>query len=221
VMATASGEKAPSPLSTLVSTRSVICAYFGSGLQLFIGSAVMAWMPSYLNRYYDLTPDRAGAGAAAFVLSAGVGMILWGILSDRLGRHMPVRKVTLVIWLCILSSVILSLAFSLPTGRAQLLLIGIGMFFAVGSAGPAGAMVANLTNPSVHGSAFATLTLANNLLGLAPAPFVTGILADRFGLQVAFQFVPLIGLVSAVLFWIGRYHYLRDLQSRQFPINPA
>jgi MFS family permease len=201
----------PSGLSTLISTRSVICAYIGSGLQLFIGSAVMAWMPSYLNRYYHLPPDRAGALAAAFVLSAGIGMIVCGIVSDRIGRSRPVRKVNLVITLCMLSCALLLLAFSLPTGWPQLTLIAIGMFFAAGSAGPSGAMVANLTNPSVHGSAFAALTLANNLLGLAPAPFVTGMLADRLGLQAAFQLVPLIGLLSAAVFWMGRQNYLRDL----------
>jgi MFS family permease len=213
-----------SALSTLVSTRSVVCAYVGSGLQLFIGSAVMAWMPSYLNRYYALPLDRAGVAAAAFVLTGAIGMILCGVLSDRLGRLKPVRKVTLVIWLCLISSVLLSIAFSLPTGRPQLLLIAIGMLFAVGSAGPAGAMVANLTNPSVHGSAFATLTLANNLLGLAPAPFLTGMLADRLGLQSAFQFVPLIGLVSAAVFWIARRNYLHDLAQQRLtavpPSNP-
>jgi MFS family permease len=209
-----------SALSTLVSTRSVVCAYVGSGLQLFIGSAVMAWMPSYLNRYYALPLDRAGVLAAVFVLTGGIGMILCGILSDRLGRLAPVRKVTLVIWLCLVSCVLLSIAFSLPTGPMQLLLIGFGMFFAVGTAGPSGAMVANLTNPSVHGSAFATLTLANNLLGLAPAPFLTGMLADRVGLQSAFQFVPLIALVSAAVFWIARRSYLNDL-SQQRPAVAA
>ena len=32
---------------------------------------------------------------------------------------------------------------------------------------------------AISGTAFATLTLANNLLGLAPGPWVTGLLADR------------------------------------------
>lgn len=204
-------------LATLVSTRSVLCAYFGSGLQLFIGSAVMAWMPSYLNRYYAMPLDRAGVTAAGFVLTAGLGMILWGMLSDRLGRQSPERKLTLVIALCLASSILLWTAFSLPHGTPQLALIALGMFFATGSTGPSGAMVANLTNPAVHGSAFAALTLANNLLGLAPAPFVVGLLADRFGLQAAFEFVPLIGLLSAGVFLIAKRHYLADLRPAAAP----
>jgi hypothetical protein len=34
--------------------------------------------------------------------------------------------------------------------------------------------------------------VANNLLGMAPGPIVTGALADRFGLAAALQFAPLV-----------------------------
>ena len=52
------------PLRTLYSSRSVISAYVGSGLQLFVGGTVIVWMPSYLNRYYEMGTDKAGAVAA-------------------------------------------------------------------------------------------------------------------------------------------------------------
>jgi MFS family permease len=73
-------------------------------------------------------------------------------------------------------------------------------------------MVANLTHAAIHGTAFATLTLANNLLGLAPGPFVTGALADKFGLQVALQIIPSISLIAAFAFMLGRRYYESDLQ---------
>jgi predicted MFS family arabinose efflux permease len=64
----AEGEPVPSGgrvrLRTLISTPSVICAYIGSGLQLFIAGSLFAWLPSYLNRAYGLPPDRAAAVAA-------------------------------------------------------------------------------------------------------------------------------------------------------------
>ena len=58
---------------------------------------------------------------------------------------------------------------------ALVLLGAVGIFFAAGTSGPAGAMVANLTRESIRSTAFGTLTLANNLLGLAAGPLVTGI----------------------------------------------
>ena len=41
----------------------MICAYVGSGLQLFIAGSLFAWLPSYLNRAYGLAPDKAGIAA--------------------------------------------------------------------------------------------------------------------------------------------------------------
>jgi MFS family permease len=201
-------------LASLGSTPSVLCAYVGSGLQLFISGAMIVWMPSYLNRYHGLAPDKAAVTAAGLLLLSGAGMVLWGMFSDRLSRSAPERKATLAIVLCLLCCVLLSVAFRLPAGPAQLLVIAAGLFVAAGVTGPSGAMVANLTDAAVHGAAFAALTLANNLLGLAPGPVVTGALADRLGLDVAFQIIPLISIAAAVVFWIGRRNYLKDLAAR-------
>ncbi|MDX9669067.1 MULTISPECIES: MFS transporter [unclassified Pseudomonas] len=199
------------PLSTLYSSRSVVATYIGSGLQLFVGGTVIVWMPSYLNRYYAMGTDKAGAVAAIIVLCSGAGMIVCGMLSDRLCRHSPERKVALAIGYCLGSCLLLSAAFALPPGPAQLLLIGLGMLIAAGTTGPAGAMVANLTHASVHGTAFATLTLANNLLGLAPGPFLTGRLSDLIGLQGAFQLVPLVSIAAAAVFFYAKCHYRKDI----------
>lgn len=199
------------PLRTLFSSRSVIATYIGSGLQLFVGGTVIVWMPSYLNRYYDMGTDKAGGMAAIIVLCSGAGMILCGMLSDRLCRQSPERKVSLAIAYCLGSCMLLSLAFALPAGPAQLALICLGMLIAAGTTGPAGAMVANLTHYSVHGTAFATLTLANNMLGLAPGPFITGRVSDVIGLHGAFQLVPMVSIAAAAVFFYAMCHYQKDI----------
>jgi len=218
---TATGEhlrklNAPPALKTLLpglfSAKSVVCAYIGSGLQLFIMGSMLAWMPSFLNRYYDMAPDRAGVTAAIFVLITGVGMIGCGILTDRLSRNFAVRKWAMAITYCLVSFALLMIAFRLPAGLPQLVLIGAGMFLVVGTIGPAGAMVANLTHPTIHATAFATLTLANNLLGLAPGPFVTGMVADRIGLLGAMQVIPFIAVAAAAAFAVGQRYYADDLR---------
>ncbi len=200
-----------SPLWSLFSTRSVICAYIGSGLQLFISGALLSWMPSLLNRYYGMEPDRAGLMASLFVLCSGAGMILCGVLSDRLCRDLPGRKIALAIVYCALCCVLLLLGFHQAPGTAQLLFVGAGMFVAAGTTGPAGAMVANLTHPLIHGTAFATLTLANNLLGMAPGPVLTGVVADRVGLMAALQWLPLMSVGSMLVFLVAHRTYHRDL----------
>jgi MFS family permease len=195
----------------LFSCTSVICAYIGSGLQLYIMAAVIAWMPSYLNRYYAMTPDKAGVTAAAFVLIGAIGMVICGVVTDRVCRHSPPRKLAMAIAYCLTTAIILGVAFQLTPGVAQLAVIGVGMFLVAGTCGPAGAMVANLTPTPIHATAFATLTLANNLLGLAPGPLLTGVLADHVGLLDAFKLTPVMALFAAFAFWLGRAHYAKDI----------
>lgn len=204
-------DKASRPLRTLYSSRSVLSAYVGSGLQLFVGGTVIVWMPSYLNRFYGMTTDKAGAVAAIIVLCSGAGMILCGMLSDRMCRQRPDRKIVLSIAYCLGSCLLLSLAFALPFGTPQLVIICLGMLVAAGTSGPAGAMVANLTHYSVHGTAFATLTLANNLLGLATGPLLTGKVSDLIGLDNAFQLVPLVSIAAAAVFLYAKRHYHNDM----------
>ena len=211
VAANKAGAAVKRPLHTLFSSRSVIGAYIGSGLQLFVGGTVIVWMPSYLNRYYDMAADKAGGVAAIIVLCSGAGMILCGMLSDRLCHQSPERKIALAIAYCLGSCLLLSAAFALPAGPAQLVLICLGMLIAAGTTGPAGAMVANLTHYSVHGTAFATLTLANNMLGLAPGPFLTGKVSDLIGLHAAFQLVPLVSVAAAAVFFYAKCYYNNDV----------
>ena len=208
----AAAPAARTPLRSLVNSRSVVGAYIGSGLQLFVGGTVIVWLPSYLNRYYAMATDAAGAVAAMIVLVSGIGMIACGMLSDRLCRNAPASKIKLAIGYSLGSCALLSLAFALPHGTPQLVVLGMGMFLAAGTSGPAGAMVANLTPLPIHGTAFATLTLANNLLGLAAGPLITGVLADALGLATAFQLVPLISVAAAGVFYFAKRSYLNDIQ---------
>lgn len=199
-------------LASLIATPSVIATYLGSGLQLFVCAAIPAWMPSFLNRYYDLEPGRAAVSAAGFLLVGAVGMLLGGMVNDRLCRSWLSRSPTVALAICGGSFVLLTTGFLLPQGAPQLMLIALGLFVAAGVTGPAGAMVANLTDRRAHGSAFALLTLANNMLGLAPGAFVTGLLADRLGgLDRALQLIPLTCLAAAGAFLFATRTYRRDL----------
>lgn len=199
------------PLRALVASRSVRLAYLGSGLQMFAAGSLPAWLPSFLNRNYGYAVDRAGQVAALLLLACGAGMVMCGVVSDRLAQQRPERKITLAMAYSIGTAACLALAMALPPGPAQLVLIGLAMFLVAGTTGPAGAMVANLTPLAMHGSAFATLTLANNLIGLAPGPILTGRIADAAGLAGAFRLLPLPCIAAALVFAAMRRSYLADL----------
>lgn len=199
------------PLRALFSGRSIKLAYLGSGLQLIAAGALPAWLPSFFNRYYHMNVGQASRTAALLLLFCGVGMILCGMAGDRLAQGRADRKVGLAIGYCLTAALALALALQFPPGAAQIALLGLAMFFVAGTTGPSGAMVANLTPLAIHGSAFATLTLANNLIGLAPGPILTGWLADKLGLLETLRLLPLPCCLAALVFALARRSYLADL----------
>ena len=191
-----------SNLGALFSGRALKCAYVGSGLQLFVAGALPAWLPTYFVRYYDLPLKQATSLAALFLALGGTGMVVCGMISDKLVPETRQRAV-LSAFYCMGCAGAITAAFALGPGTAQLVLLGIGMFLAAASAGASGAIVAALTPAALHGTAFAVLTLANNALGLAPGPIVTGWLADRLGLLGALQLLPFASLAAALVFIVG------------------
>ncbi|MBS9372163.1 MFS transporter [Rhodococcus sp. B50] len=200
------------PISTLFTSPAVWCAYLGGGLQMFTAAVLLAWTPSFFNREYGLAPDKAGMVASIFVLLIGTGMVVCGVITDRVSRTNPSAKWTSAIAFCVISLVSLGIGFQLTPGPAQLTLIGIGAFFAAGSSGSTAAMVARLTHESVRASALGTLTVANNVLGLATGPFVVGVLADRLGLLAALQLAPLVYALAIVSLIFGRRLYASGVQ---------
>jgi MFS family permease len=205
-----------SDVGALFTGRRLQSAYVGSGLQLFVASALPAWLPSYFVRYYDLPLKQATSLAALFLAIGGIGMIACGMFSDRQVQTTAQRALLSACY-CIGCALMLTGAFAGGPGLPQLLFLGIAMFLAAASAGPAGAMVATLTPAALHGTAFAVLTLANNAFGLAPGPIVTGWLADRIGLVGALQWLPVASVAAATVFFLGS----RRTQSEIAAAEPA
>jgi predicted MFS family arabinose efflux permease len=187
-------------LRLLFSGRQLQCAYVGSGLSLFAAAALPAWLPTYFVRYYDLPLEKAAPLAALFLAIGGAGMVLCGAISDKFVRNSSQRALLSVIY-CLGCALMITVAMRLGPGAPQMVFLGAGMFLAAASAGPAGAMVANLTPAALHGTAFAVLTLANNAFGLAPGPILTGWLADRVGLLGAMQWLPVASIFAALVFF--------------------
>ncbi|MFJ9368605.1 MFS transporter [Nocardia sp. NPDC101769] len=211
------------PLSSLFATVSVWCVYLAGGLQLFVSAVLMAWLPSFFNRSYGMAPDRAGLTAAVYALLIGVGMIGCGMIADRVARAEPARLWSIVAVYCVISLVVLMVAFSLPIGPAQRIALGIGALFCAGSTGAISSLVINLTHPSLRATAFGTAVLFNNVFGLAAGPLVVGVLADHYGLPTALRLVPLAYLGVLAVAVLGRRAHPAGLRgpARSQTVSPS
>jgi hypothetical protein len=57
--------------------------------------------------------------------------------------------------------------------------------------------------------------LANNLIGLAPGPFIVGVLSDVLGLKLALALAPVMALAAAVFFVLASRSYEADAARNQ------
>ncbi len=194
----------------LFATRTANCAYLAFAFSYFVTGSMVAWLPSYLNRYHAMDPAKAALSTGILVLTAGVGMVAGGALADRMSRNDRRNRMRIPALYALGSALLLLAAFLGPPGTSQFVLIAAGLFVGAGFAGPSGAVVADMTHASIHATVFATATLINNLIGLAPGPFIIGLIADHSSLQTAMKFVPVAGLLSAALYFIGSKSYEAD-----------
>jgi len=185
--------------------------YFAGGIQLFC-TGTLAWaMPLLLTESYGMTLQQAGRMTALFLLACAVGMVLCGLLVDRTARRDPAATPRLSVAFSLLTAALFAGAFFSLPGQMQLALIGGGLLLVGGITGVTGAMIANSTPREIHSTAMAVLALSYNLVGLAPGPYITGLLADRFDLLTALKILPLPCLLSALAMIAAKRDYAAEV----------
>jgi len=197
----------------LVRSPTMLWVCLGGAAQLVIVSAVWAWLPSFLNRVHGVAPDQAGIQAALVVLSGAAGSVVWGAVADRAGGRRLRNKLYVMAALCVAALAVLAPAFAATMSfGAQYALIAIGGFLMTCTVGPVSAVVADVVHPGVRATGLSVLALAQNLFGLAAGPFVTGVLSDLYGLQMALALVPAFGVLAAFFFLLAARCYESDVR---------
>lgn len=205
-----------SVVAALLKPRTAIVTCIGAGLQLVMVSTTYAWLPSYFNRFYGLTPDRAGARTGIVVLVGGIGAIVWSIVADRMTPRFPCARLHVPAIAATATALLMGFAFAiLPPGPAQFVFIVAGAATMTASIGPVCAVVVDVVHPAVRATAAAVLSLAQNLFGLAAGPLLTGLLSDAYGLPFAMSVVPLFCLLAAGVFVLAARTYRFDLDNAE------
>lgn len=202
-------------LANLLGTPTLMLVALAGGCTMFAQTSFIAWIPSYLNRYYELDPAQASMGTGLLIICISIGMILGGNLVDRLSQHNRVNRLRISMAYCLGSALTLFVALSLEPGTTQFVLIGLGLSVSTSFLGPALAVAADVTPKANHATTFALLALAYMLIGAAPGPFITGWIADVTSLKTALLLAPIGSLLGALFFFLAGRAYLRIRQLPQ------
>ncbi|GLZ47561.1 MFS transporter [Actinomycetospora sp. NBRC 106375] len=193
--------RGPRAVAGVLRTRTVVATVAGMALLLVIASSLYTWLPTLLERELHLAPARAGGLAAVVMLAGVVGTVVAGLLADRSARRDPHARLRTPLLAGLAASALLVPAFAVvAAGPGQLVLVVLGSAAVTAAVGPAAAAVVDVTQPGVRATAVSVLVVAQNLLGLAVGPVLTGALADALGLGTALALVAGLGVAAAAAF---------------------
>jgi predicted MFS family arabinose efflux permease len=194
-------------------SRSILAAYAANGILIFVAGTMLAWLPTFFNRVWQLPTAAASVRAAGVILAAGAGSGLCGMWVDRLSSRGPRALFRGPALIAVFVAVLLCGAFRLPPGPLQYALLLVGAIGLAGTQGPMLSVIASLVHPGLRSTAFATLAVVQNVVGFTASGLLTGMLSDRFGIAAALALVPLAALASAALFFLGSRSYERELNA--------
>jgi len=210
-------------LRFLAGIRSYRALALASGLNSVGLYAVLVWAVPYLMRVHGLGIAEAGAKlAVAAGLFTALGTLTCGLLADRLAA----RDLRWLVWLPAVTSA-LTLPFGLgfafaPSASLSVLLLAPASFFAGTYFGPVLSAVQGISAPRTRAVAAASVTIVNNLLGLARAAPLAGWLNDSlepfFGIEsIRYSLAVLLcaHLGAGVLLFLSARTLRSDFQARE------
>ncbi len=166
-------------IATLLAMPSFRHVMLGSALNAVANYTFLIWAAPFLMRVHGMGTGEAGTILAlGFSLANGIGVLLGGGISDRLG----VRDPRWIVWTPAISSALaapFAWGFVLsPELRIAIPCLAVaGLMNAVYLA-PIYAAGQNLSKPRVRALASALITLTNTVLGLGIGPVLVGWLND-------------------------------------------
>jgi MFS family permease len=192
-------------------TPSLILTYVAFAGNTFLSTAYLTWLPSYFNRFQNLTMEQSSLKTASIMVFAIVGAPLGGFLADAwMKRRITARPLfaglsslaTAAIWL---------VSFGLLQGTAQWVVMMAGATATVCYLSAASAVTQDVVHPGTWAISYSICVIVQNLLGSSTGPFVLGKISDAYGLNVAMLLAPLTAVLAGVLFLAAAAFYKRDL----------
>ncbi|ARS29172.1 hypothetical protein KC8_18025 [Sphingomonas sp. KC8] len=180
------------------------------------GMAFGMWAPSLFVRRFEISlADATGAFGTAFSISAIVGMIGFGLLSDRLVRRDPRWPLRMAAGALAIATAMISLA-TVASGMTMVIAVAIpaGLLGGGWSVGVL-ASVQRVLDDRIRATGTALFTMFNMLGGVLMGPFIVGLLSEPLGgeaagLQMALLITIAAGIPGALMLWKAADSLVKD-----------
>jgi len=195
----------------MLTTPTLLLVYLGEAAQMFCGSTLLNWAPSYFNRYEGLPMDQASTRAAAIFLVAAIGTMFAGWVLNKWKQKWPKAIMMGTGLFCVFNAVLWVVAFGFLTGSMQYYAILIGAFGASACLGPAYSVSQEAIHPGLRVTSIGMLTIIHQGLGQALGPLFAGVLSDMYDLRTALMIISFVPILAGLFFFIGGLYYERDV----------
>ncbi|HOW67202.1 MAG TPA: MFS transporter, partial [Verrucomicrobiota bacterium] len=184
----------------------------------FVAAIFLTWMPSFLNRKFNMSLSMAGLNSTAWLQIASVlGVLTGGWLADRLARRFVAgRPMTQAIGLFLGVPFIFLTGWTLSVPVLVLAMIGFGFFKGLYDAN----IWASLYDVVKVERRATALGLMNSIgwLGGGIAPVAIAAASERYGMSACLSSTSLIYLAFGLLMALGISLFMRGRSGGQ-PLN--
>lgn len=199
----------------LARTPSYVLCTLGMAAMTFAIGGIAFWVPYYLSQQ----PGAPAAGTVSIIfggivcLSGLSATLIGGWVGDKLrprfsGSYFLVSGAAM---LCGFPFLLWMLNTGFP-GVGVWVLIFITCFCLFFNTGPANAILANVTHPSIRAVGFAANIFFIHAFGDVISPVIIGILGDRYGMKTAFMLVGAMFLLAGIFWLCGTKFLARDTE---------
>lgn len=155
---------------------------------------VMIWLPNYLNTRFHYGLTQTAAWTAVTILGMAIGIWVFGMLADRVGRRPSFIGYMLGAAIMVVVYAQLTTAFALLIGGAAM------GFFINGMLGGYGALMSELYPTAARATAQNVLFNIGRFIG-GFGPVVIGTIAGTHGFPAAVSLLAILYLIDLIALW--------------------
>lgn len=145
-------------------------------------ASIGTWLPSFLMRFHGFNVKEAGLSfAVAAGIFGAIGSFVGGMLSDKVAKNRPRRRMDLGMTACVVATFVAGAGMFVTNGLLAVALLALATMVAFVVFPAAYGTLLTIVSTNMRGTTSATMQVVSNLVGYGMGPFMVGVLSDFYG----------------------------------------